>query len=60
MSRIPRGELLPEWGVFHVVTRGVADTFIYADDLANPVRAGLCAEPAAWRWSGSRYGYDVW
>ena len=24
--------------------------------LANPVRAGLCAEPAEWRWSGSAYG----
>lgn len=26
--------------------------------LANPVRAGLCPDPAAWRWSGSRYGFD--
>ena len=28
--------------------------------LANPVRAGLCAGPDDWRWSGSRYGRDVW
>jgi REP-associated tyrosine transposase len=27
--------------------------------LANPVRAGLCHEPAAWRWSGSRYGSEL-
>jgi REP element-mobilizing transposase RayT len=26
--------------------------------LANPVRAGLCATPADWRWSASRYGFD--
>ena len=150
MARIPRGELLPDRGVFHVVTRGVAETWIYQDDpdrvfflgllagvvdacalecevfclmnthyhvvvvggrlnlstalhrlngtyataynkryqrrghvfadrfsswlieteehllatiryvLANPVRAGLCDHPDAWRWSGSRYGRDVW
>jgi REP element-mobilizing transposase RayT len=24
--------------------------------VANPVRAGLCADPTEWRWSGSRYG----
>jgi REP-associated tyrosine transposase len=150
MARVPRGELLPDWGVFHVVTRGVAETWIYGDDvdrryflgllagvvhrfqlecqvfclmnthyhvvlvgarvnlstalhrlngryatqynkryrrrghlfadrfsswlieseehfaatvryvLANPVRAGLCDDPATWRWSGSRYGHDVW
>ena len=143
---MPRSQVLPEWGAFHVVTRGVAETRIYGDDrdrrlflgllggavhafglqcevfclmnthyhavflgardnvstalhrlngryasafnqryrrrghlfadrfsawlieneehlaatvryvLANPVRAGLCAEPAMWRWSGSRYG----
>ena len=27
--------------------------------LANPVRAGLCAEPADWPWRGSRSGFDV-
>ena len=27
--------------------------------LANPVRAGLCANPADWRWSGCRYGLDA-
>jgi putative transposase len=27
--------------------------------LANPVRAGMCAEPADWPWSGSRAGLDV-
>ncbi len=32
MPRVPRGELLPEWGVFHVVTRGVAETCIFLDD----------------------------
>ena len=26
--------------------------------LANPVRAGLCANPADWPWSGCRYGFD--
>jgi putative transposase len=27
--------------------------------LLNPVRAGLCGEPAAWPWSASRIGFDV-
>ena len=26
--------------------------------LANPVRAGLCADPTEWRWSGCRYAFD--
>jgi REP element-mobilizing transposase RayT len=26
--------------------------------LANPVRAGLCATPADWPWSASRYGIE--
>ena len=26
--------------------------------VANPVRAGLCAEPSEWRWSFCRYGFD--
>ncbi|MDQ3992544.1 MAG: transposase [Actinomycetota bacterium] len=25
--------------------------------IANPVRAGLCAHPADWRWSGCRFGF---
>lgn len=28
--------------------------------LANPVRAGLCAEPADWPWSGSRTEPAAW
>jgi REP element-mobilizing transposase RayT len=27
--------------------------------LENPVRAGLCATPAEWPWSASRYGFDT-
>jgi putative transposase len=27
--------------------------------LNNPVRAGLCATPADWRWSASRYGFET-
>ena len=27
--------------------------------LNNPVRAGLCANPADWPWSGSRYGLET-
>ena len=27
--------------------------------LLNPVKAGLCATPHDWRWSGSRYGRDL-
>ena len=27
--------------------------------LENPVRAGLCATPADWPWSASRYGYET-
>lgn len=27
--------------------------------VANPVRAGLCVAPEDWRWSHSRYGFDV-
>jgi putative transposase len=27
--------------------------------MFNPVRAGLCEEPADWPWSRSRYGFDV-
>jgi REP element-mobilizing transposase RayT len=27
--------------------------------IANPARAGLCDDPLEWRWSGSRYGRDV-
>jgi REP element-mobilizing transposase RayT len=27
--------------------------------LANPVRAGLCEQPADWPWSSSRSGFDV-
>ena len=27
--------------------------------IANPVRAGLCERPADWRWTFSRYGYDL-
>jgi REP-associated tyrosine transposase len=149
MPRQARRDVLPEVGVFHVVSRGVADTRIFGDDrdrrlflrllgmvtrvferrcevfclmnthyhavfhchreplaaalhrlngryasafnkryrrrghlfadrysawivesdehlvatiryvIANPVRAGLCEDPLDWRWSGSRYGRDV-
>jgi len=31
-----------------------------ASVLANPVRAGLCAEPADWPWSGSRSERAAW
>jgi REP element-mobilizing transposase RayT len=34
----------------------LTDTCRYV--LANPVRAGLCPTVDAWRWSGSRYGFD--
>jgi REP element-mobilizing transposase RayT len=34
----------------------LADTCRYV--LTNPVRAGLCSTVDAWRWSGSRYGFD--
>jgi putative transposase len=34
------------------------DTCAYV--LANPVRAGLCAEPADWPWSGSRTERAAW
>ena len=27
--------------------------------IGNPVRAGLCDEPADWRWSACRYGLDA-
>ena len=27
--------------------------------LENPVRAGLCATPAGWPWSASRYGLEL-
>jgi putative transposase len=27
--------------------------------LENPVRAGLCASPADWPWSASRYGFET-
>jgi REP element-mobilizing transposase RayT len=27
--------------------------------LDNPVRAGLCATAADWRWSASRYGFEA-
>ena len=149
MPRSARRDVLPDHGVFHIVTRGVADTRIFGDDrdrrlflrllltvnrmfalncevfclmnthyhavfhchreplalamhrlngryataynkrydrrghlfadrysawiveteehlaatiryvIANPVRAGLCDDPLDWRWSGSRYGRDV-
>jgi REP element-mobilizing transposase RayT len=150
VARLPRNVALPDEGVFHVVTRGVAEVRIYGDDadrlaflallanvtnsfaweveafclmsthyhlvvgarrghlsdglhrlnglhaqafnrryarrghlfgdrfwadsietderleatvryvLLNPVRAGLCADPRAFRWCGSRYGRNVY
>jgi putative transposase len=150
VARLPRHLALPDEGVFHVVTRGVAEVRIYGDDddrlafltrlaevtngfgweveafclmnthyhlvvgalrgrlsdglhrlnglyaqafnrrhtrrghlfgdrfwadsietddrleatvryvLLNPVRAGLCPDPRAYRWCGSRYGRDVY
>ncbi|MFN2472026.1 MAG: transposase [Gaiellaceae bacterium] len=40
---MPRSEVLPEHGVFHVVTRGVADTPIYGDDRDRRFFLGLLA-----------------
>src|SRR5262249_59579291 len=34
------------------------DTCAYV--LANPVRAGLCVEPADWPWNGSRTDRTAW